>query len=262
MRTGGIKRLLALALAASAVSLTLAAGKPVQNRSVPQQVCGRDREILVPGAFVRNDFWGEPQCLTVDPTVPGFTVVTSTSAHRGGVVAFPYIGYGWAWGAHSPGTVFPRRLSRAGRPLVAWQTTHNPPGTYNRALDMWFSHKPIKTGQATAGEIMVWISARGYHGSPLYRSPVVRIDGQRWHFDWWMTNPKTHGGKSWPLMIFARVKMRKGTKGLSVRQFADYVVHRHIMSPNAYWESILAGFERQSGGKGLRTTKFSVTHVS
>lgn len=236
---------------------------PVRAQFSPnvQEICNRDREIQVTGAFVRNDWWAERQCLLIDPGRATFTVATTATAHAGGVVSFPYIGYGWSWGASSPGTRFPRRLSRAGWPLVTWETAGNPACAYNRALDIWFSRRPIRTGQATAGEIMVWLSARGYRGSPLYRSPIVHIDGQRWHFDWWLTNPRTHGGKSWPLLIFARVIMRRRTRALNVREFADYAVRLGIMRSDVYWESILGGFERQSGGKGLRTTRFFVRHV-
>lgn len=233
-----------------------------QFKDVPKEICNRDGEAVVSGAFVRNDWWAEQQCLLVDPGYPEFTVATDATARSGGVVSFPYIGYGWAWGAHSPGTLFPCKLSRAGWPLVTWKTAGNPVGAYNRALDIWFSRKPIETGQSTGGEIMVWLGARGYSHSPVYHSPIIHLDGQRWHFDWWMTNPKTHDGKSWPLLIFARVVMRGSTRALNVRTFADYAIKRGIMRQNVYWESILAGFERQIGGKGLRTTAFAVSHVA
>lgn len=259
-----MKRLLAVltVCAAFLTASVLPAQAHPQFKPIFKEVCNRDGEVTVLGAFVRNDWWAERQCLLVDPGYPGFTVATDATAHSGGVVSFPYIGYGWSWGAHSPGTRFPRKLSGAGWPLVTWKTAGNPRGAYNRALDIWFSRKPIETGQATAGEIMVWLSARGYRGSLVYRSPIVHIDGQRWHFDWWQTDQKTHAGKSWPLLIFARVVMRRRTQALNVREFADYAIRRGIMSPNVYWENILAGFERQIGGKGLRTTLFAVRHVA
>ena len=221
-------------------------------RAVPVTLCTTPGQIpawsAASGYVVRADAWAADLCIRARPK--GFRV-TESVALGNGVVAFPDVFYGWAWGLHSRGTILPRRISRLGGLRVTWVTHGDPAGIWNKALDMWVNARPAVKGQDTGGEVMVWSQTHDY--TPAWLTfPEVKLDGKWWHVDEWRT---VHANRlSWPLVIFDAVRPFSSVHGLRLAPFLRYAAGRHWITLRYYLTSVEAGNEINYGGKGLSAT--------
>ncbi len=208
--------------------------------------------ISVGGQYLINPD-GFRESMTVENLGYGnnFTVSTKTPA-KGKVLAFPDFLYGCSWGVCSPHRKLPVQIKHDGDPAASVSTSGHPAGEYNAAYDIWLEWGPYLTGQPHGAEIMIWPRETSNVGS-LRGQPEVRIDGALyWEIEWRARN--SHG--SWNYVQFRKVNQTNSLNGIHLNDFFRAAQARGWASPNWYIQSITAGFEIWSGGRGLKMYNF------
>jgi hypothetical protein len=219
-------------------------------------LCKQRGSLSIRGEYaIKNDnFAGAPQCLTTTGgDTPGFKVAVS-KANSTGVepLSYPEIFIGCTWGRCSPDSPLPARLNTLRDPRTSWETSQRAGGVWNAAYDLWFDRYPLRNGQATGAEMMIWLNSKGTESSASW--PVVTLDGTRWYLVTWIT----HGhGKRWRYISFRKVDPTWQVRHLELAPFFRVAERSHWIKPDWYLLNIDAGFEIWRGGKGLTTRSFS-----
>ena len=205
---------------------------------------------------VMNNEWhsNANQCITTDGTA-SFTVTNSAIANstHGPPGGYPLIYRGCHWGACTPDSGLPIRVSsiRAGTVITSWRTTQ-PGGSnrYNVTYDIWFNQTPTTSGQPDGAELMIWLNRRG----PTPAGPLVASDistGGR-SYDVYL-----HQGR-WNLITYLMTIGATSVRHLDLQPLVADAVSRGYIQPSWYLISVEAGFELWRGGTGLATNSFSV----
>lgn len=203
--------------------------------------------------IVRNDnYGGFAECLVNAGSSDNFTVSRSEADSRVQPAAYPYIFRGCSWGLCTPGSGLPARLATVGRAWTSWATRQRAGGSWDATYDIWFGRSPITTGQATGGELMIWLGSR-HRPPPDRHARIVWAGHARWYLHSWRTH---HAGYSWRLIEFRRVRP-VWRAALSLGPFIRIIEKRGWVRPSSWLLSIEAGFEIWRGGTGLATTAFS-----
>ena len=252
-------RTLALPAALLAAGGTLAVQPTTSSEAATTLLCSSQTRSVGRGAYmVENNEWGSgaPECVTAGGT--GFTVVNSSIANGirmpGG---YPAIYKGCHWGACTPRSGFPIRVSdiHAGTVRTSWSTSQ--PGgrsIYNVAYDIWFNQTPATGGPPDGTELMIWLN----HHGPVhpFRFKVARnvgIGGR--HYNVWF------GKQAWNTVSYTMTSATTSVRNLDLRPLIADAVRRGYISPSWYLIDVEAGFELWQGGAGLATNRFSV-HVA
>ena len=205
---------------------------------------------------VMNNEWhsNANQCITTDGTA-SFTVTNSAIANslHGAPGGYPLIYRGCHWGACTPDSGLPIRVSsiRAGTVVTSWRTTQ-PGGSnrYNVTYDIWFNRTPTTSGQPDGAELMIWLNRHG----PIPAGPLVAggvsIDGRS--YDVYL-----HQGR-WNLITYLMTTGATSVRNLDLWPLVAYAVGRGYIQPSWYLISVESGFELWRGGAGLATDSFSV----
>lgn len=251
-----------LALSAGITCAVLASGVMPARGSADgtQTLCGQYQHMLVrSGAgqtyMIRNDnFGGKRECITHYGSGPNFTVTASAANNTSGIpLAYPYIFLGCSWGLCTPKSGLPARVSNLRDPVTSWSTSLSAGGVWNATYDIWFHKTRITTGQATGGELMIWLNSRGHPAPPSW-TPLVWIDHAWWYLTSWITS---HAGHRWRLIQFRRLRPVSEVTGLHLMGFVRELERRGWIRPSSWMLNVDAGFEIARGGTGLATTWFS-----
>ena len=220
-------------------------------------LCHSDTHPVGGGTYtVMNNEWhsNANQCITTDGTA-SFTVTNSAIANslHGAPGGYPLIYRGCHWGACTPDSGLPIRVSsiRAGTVVTSWRTTQ-PGGSnrYNVTYDIWFNRTPTTSGQPDGAELMIWLNRHG----PIPAGPLVAggvsIDGRS--YDVYL-----HQGR-WNLITYLMTTGATSVRQLDLWPLVADSVSRGYIQPSWYLISVESGFELWRGGTGLATNSFSV----
>jgi hypothetical protein len=168
-------------------------------------------------------------------------------------VAFPYIFLGCSWGLCTPGSGLPARVSALHDPQTTWNVSLQAGGIWDATYDIWFNKTPITTGQATGGELMIWMNS---HGQPAVarHTPIVWEDNARWYLQSWITQ---HAGIKWRLIQFRLVQPVSRFTNLQLGAFINQAERKHWIRSSSWMLNVDAGFEIWHNGNGLATTWFA-----
>jgi Glycosyl hydrolase family 12 len=253
------RRTLALPAALLAAGGALAVLPATSSEAATTLLCNSQTRSVAGGAYmVENNEWGSGanECVTAGGT--GFTVLHSSIANGikmpGG---YPAIYKGCHWGACTPGSGFPIRVSgiRPGMVTTSWSTSQ--PGgrsIYNVAYDIWFNQTPATSGPPDGTELMIWLN----HHGPVhpFRSKVasnVSIGGRSYNV--WF------GKQAWNTVSYTMTRGTTSVSNLDLQRLIADAVSRGYISDSWYLIDVEAGFELWRGGAGLATKTFSV-HVA
>jgi Glycosyl hydrolase family 12 len=206
---------------------------------------------------VENNEWGSsaPECITTDGGT-GFAVANSAIANStyGAPGGYTAIYKGCHWGACTPGSGFPVRVSdiRDGTVTTSWSTSQ-PGGSsdYDVAYDIWFNQTPTTTGQPNGTELMIWLN----HNGPVqpFGSRVasnVSVGGRGYNV--W------YGNQGWNTVSYTMTSGTTSVSNLDLQPVIADAVKRGYISPSWYLIDVEAGFEMWQGGAGLATNSFAV----
>jgi hypothetical protein len=220
-------------------------------------LCHSDTHPVSGGTYtVMNNEWhsSADQCITTDGTA-SFTVANSSIANRvdGPPGGYPLIYRGCHWGACTPDSGLPIRVSSiyTGTVVTSWRTTQ-PGGSnrYNVTYDIWFNQTPTTSGQPDGAELMIWLNRHGPQpAGPLVASDVS-IGGRTYHV-------YLHQGR-WNLITYLMTSGATAVRHLDLQPLLADAVSRGYIQPSWYLISVEAGFELWRGGAGLATNSFSV----
>jgi Glycosyl hydrolase family 12 len=239
---GGVLAVILLAACSGAATTTL---------------CGSQSASVSGGAYtIMNNEWhsAAAQCITTDGT-DTFTVTNSSIANtRGTPGGYPFIYKGCHWGACTPDSGLPIRVSRlrAGRVITSWSTTQ-PRGSnvYNVTYDNWFNQTPTTSGHPYGAELMIWLNHHGHvypAGSQI--ASDVSIGGHTYNV--WLRQWR------WNTISYVMTTGTTSVTDLDLRPLVADAVSRGYIARSWYLISVEAGFELWRGGKGLATNSFSV----
>jgi hypothetical protein len=204
-------------------------------------------------AIIRNDWWGQPGCITTNTAARDNFTVTTSYNWTGVVRAYPETLRGCWYGRCTPHSGFPVKVSRAGRPAVLWHTRGpNAAGSYNAALDLWFGKTRNTSRHADGAEVLVWPYRHGLCCS-LHGATEVRLGGRLWWVEHWRT---CQHATCWNYVQFRAVRPVNGWRWLRLAPLLAYTVRARLVSRAWWWWSANAGFEIWSGGRGLASTAF------
>ena len=251
-RTVALPAVLLLAGGLLAVSLPAARS---QAKTAP--LCKEQTAHVGGRAYmVENNEWGSgaPECITTDGNarfkVANSSIANSTYGAPGG---YPAIYKGCHWGACTPGSGFPVKVSNihAGTVTTSWSTAQPGNGAYDVAYDIWFNQTPTTSGQPNGTELMIWLNHNGPvqpFGSKVARN--VPIGGRG--YDVWF------GQQGWNTLSYTMTSGTTSVSKLDLRALIADAVRRGYISPSWYLIDVEAGFEVWQGGAGLATKSFSV----
>ncbi len=206
---------------------------------------------------VMNNVWGScpgvgEQCIDVDLDSTYFSVTYST--HTGGCVAsYPMVYKGCHWGNCTQDSGMPLKVNEIVTTPFSWSVdTNGAGGTWNVAMDIWFS----KTGGTApdAAEMMIWINHAGGAWPAGTKVGTVSIGGADWdvYFVDWTSST------GWYYIAYKRTSTT-GDVSLDLKDFISDSVNRGYISPSWYLDAIEAGFEIWSDGEGLTNNSFSAS---
>ena len=233
-------------IATQALASTTQMCRPYQHMSAANR--------LGQAFIIRNDnYGGQWECMSNSGGQPNFVVTQSSDDSGSRPAAFPYIFLGCSWGLCTTGSGLPARVSALHEPQTTWDISQHAGGTWDATYDIWFDQTRITTGQATGGELMIWLNSHGLP-APGPRTPIVWEDHARWYLQSWITH---HAGHKWRIIQFRRVKPTGQVVNLDLSAF----IHRaenHDWIRSSYWMlNIDAGFEIWRNGNGLATNYFA-----
>src|SRR5215470_5743981 len=207
--------------------------------------------------MVENNEWGStaPECISTDGsadfTVPNSSIANSANGAPGG---YPAIYKGCHWGACTPRSGFPIRVSdiHAGTVTTSWSTSQ-PGGSsdYDVAYDIWFNQTPTTRGAPNGTELMIWLNHNGPvqpFGSKVASSVSI---GDRSYNVWF-------GKQAWNTVSYTMTSGTTSVSDLDLHRLIADAVSRGYISPSWYLIDVEAGFELWQGGAGLATKSFSV----
>jgi len=145
-------------------------------------------------------------------------------------------------------------VSSLHRLTSTWRYSARASGQWNAAYDIWFDPRPVRGGQVTGTEIMLWLDVKNM--SPVHGWPVLRIDGASWQFLHWRTY---HNGTSWNYIQFRRVHTDTYVRNLNLIPFMQRAEASGLLRTSWYLTAVEAGFEICRDGTGLATDTFSVS---
>lgn len=185
----------------------------------------------------------------------------SAGESEGSWTAYPYIGRGCSWGvcATPGGGTWPIQVGAAGydNPYVSMWSTQNYRGSYNTALDIWFSTYKQTNGADNGAELMIWTN---HPNISIPSSSVthwgVWLDGKEYKVMSWRTS--TDG--VWRNYIAFIAYDESGSFYGDLNPFFWAAESYGLLKSDWYWTSIDAGFELDGGGsgKGLGINYFAV----
>ncbi len=221
-------------------------------------LCHSQAQSVSGGAYtIMNNEWhsGAPQCITTDGNA-NFTVANSSIANttHGAPGGYPLIYRGCHWGACTPDSGLPIRVSsiRAGTVITSWSTTQ-PGGSnrYNVAYDIWFNQAPTTSGQPNGAELMIWLNRHGpVHPAGSRVANDVSIDGRSYH----VYLRRSH----WNTITYLMTAGATAVRHLDLHPLVAYAVSQGYIQDSWYLISVESGFELWRGGTGLATNSFSV----
>jgi hypothetical protein len=218
------------------------------------QVYGIDNSV-----FGKKD---RRQCLTLTGGT-AYRISTSEAAGLGvdQVQASPLIFTGCWFGWCTPRTVFPVQVRRIRSTAITWDTRQRAAGTWNAALDEWFSSRKISPEpgrHANVAELMVWTRATMPHYQVGGRAgtELVTAAGHQWFLTTWRTGQATIPG-GWAYIQFRLVHPSAHLTRLNLVPLIRLAERRHLISAGDWWQGDLATNEIWAGGRGLATTRFS-----
>jgi hypothetical protein len=253
-----IARASACLLAAAIVAVPAALTAVTTVRASTTTTCQQYARFKVSTSWgahfvVRNDNWGDQQCLSNRDLRTNFKVTKSTANWSTvKVKAFPDIYRGCSWGVCTAGSNLPRRVSALDPPRATWYTSENAPGTWNAAFDIWFTKSEETTGQANGAELMIWLNTHNY-GRPAAGTRTMWVNHHKYWVLHWIP---CRNGTCWNYIQFRRVRTTWGVKRLRIGSFIARAENRGWIKPCWWLENIEAGFEIWSGGTGLATKWF------
>jgi Glycosyl hydrolase family 12 len=221
-------------------------------------LCKSQTHRVDSGAYtVENNEWGSssPECITTDGGAD-FTVANSSIANSayGAPGGYPAIYQGCHWGACTPGSGFPIRVSdiHAGTVTTSWNTSQ-PGGSsdYDVAYDIWFNQTPTAHGQPNGTELMIWLNHNGPvqpFGSRVASNVSI---GDRSYNVWF-------GKQAWNTVSYTMTSGTTSVSDLDLHRLIADAVSRGYISDSWYLIDVEAGFELWQGGAGLATKSFSV----
>jgi len=171
--------------------------------------------------------------------------------------AFPYIGRGCAYGLCTQGS-FPRKVANDVDPTAEMTTHQTWQGTYNTALDLWFSNYPNRDGHANATEIMIWTSHPGISiPSSAITHYGVWVNGSEYNVMSWRAS---NGSVSWNYVAFIKDSQDGYFPYQGLNPFFRDAESWGMLKSSDYWTSIDAGFELCNGsGPHLAVKYFQAT---
>ncbi|MGD0558499.1 MAG: hypothetical protein ABSA93_26420 [Streptosporangiaceae bacterium] len=230
----------------------------VAHGSASILLCNQQASLPIADEYaIKNDnFMGVPQCLSApSDETPSFQVVVSKANSRGvEPLAYPEIFVGCTWGLCSPDSPLPAPLDTLPDPRTSWDTSQRASGTWNAAYDLWFDQYPMRNGQATGAEMMIWLNEQDTASSAGW--PIVTLDNTRWYLVTWVTSGH---GKHWRYISFRKVDPTLQVRHLALEPFFKLAESKGWIRPDWYLLNVEAGFEIWSGGCGLTTRSFSTT---
>jgi cellulose 1,4-beta-cellobiosidase len=210
---------------------------------------------------VRDAYWlgTRTMCITNRRLRPNFTVVKPPGADPAGrVSAYPDIYRGCLWHVCSPNARIPIQAKEIGRLQSTWHTRQDARGDWSAAYDLWFGKQEMITGQADGAELMIWLNRHGSCCHLSKRAPVVRISGYKfWLMHWHHFSRQWDVG--WHYIQFRLVHPRRRVDDLRLKPFITKSIRLGLIRRSWWLENVTAGFEIWRGGKGLATTRFSVS---
>jgi len=257
-RMTSFARALALPAALLTAGGTLAVLAATSSEAATGPLCKSQTLPVDSSAYmVENNEWGStaPECISTDGsadfTVPNSSIANSANGAPGG---YPAIYKGCHWGACTPRSGFPIRVSdiHAGTVTTSWSTSQ-PGGSsdYDVAYDIWFNQTPRAKGQPNGTELMIWLN----HNGPVqpFGSKVasnVSIDGRGYNV--WF------GKQAWNTVSYTMTTGTTSVSDLDLQHLIADAVSRGYISSSWYLIDVEAGFELWQGGAGLATKSFSV----
>jgi hypothetical protein len=245
----------ALLLAAGAI---LAAVLPAAcSSAATTTLCHSQTHPVSGGTYtIMNNEWHSDadQCITTDGTA-SFTVANSSIANttHGAPGGYPLIYRGCHWGACTPGSGLPIRVSgiRTGTVITSWRTTQPGGGNYNVTYDIWFNRTPATSGQPDGAELMIWLNRHGpVHPAGSRVASGAGIGGRSYHV--YLRQSR------WNTITYLMTTGATSVRRLDLWPLVAYAVDRGYIQPSWYLIGVEAGFELWRGGAGLATDSFSV----
>jgi hypothetical protein len=213
----------------------------------------REWEWLRSGLVAYNDVFerGYSQCIQVRPS--GFRVSRARTGWTWG--AFPNVFLGCEYGVCSR-TPLPQEPVRdiASMSMTLYTRFRGIAG--NDATDWWFDRgRPGRSlSHPDGAEIMVWLAWRDV---PMRGGFVVRLDGQRFYVEHWLTSGH---GASWQYIQLRWLGWHKHPSArLNMLTVLRYIEHVGWLRPSWYPSSLDAGFEIVHGGVGDRILRYAVS---
>ena len=248
-----------LSLAAAATALAVSAAPAAAAASAGSiTACQRYAQNSVTSGKYVYDIWtdafgGNPECLTESVTLPAFTISSSfTKTPVRGVQAYPHI---------SVSNFRPTELSKVGGEATTWSTTQQT--TDGRtAVDAWAADTDdwitrTRTATTPRAELLIWLNRKGpagFYKTPVH-NPVYRIDGANWYLVTWAPS----GKRTWTYIQFRRVRPATSARAMAMAPFIRAAEKAGLLKPWWWQQSIEAGFEIWSGGRGLAVRSFSAS---
>lgn len=236
---------------------------PEKNESNPQAedeptatVCDRwgSRDVAGGRYRVINNVWGAEtaQCIEIGLETGNFILTRAEHSNGDNVAAYPAIYLGCHWGACTNQSGLPLRVEAIARLQSNWRLTPISSGRWNAAYDLWFSPSLTSTnGYSGGAELMIWLNWRGNVMPGGNRVATVSLAGATWEVwfaDW-----------DWNYIAYRRTTPVTEVTQLDLKAFIDDAVARGYISPTWYLHAVETGFELWEGGRGLKSSDFSVT---
>jgi cellulose 1,4-beta-cellobiosidase len=246
------RRLRAAAVLTAAATVLL----PVtlaQSAHAATRTCDPEGTIAAGAYTIQANEWNStlPQCVGYDGgtswSVDTANFATSTS---GAPATYPSIYKGCHWGACTPDSGLPIKVSDLGSATSSWSTVQPASGAYDVAYDLWINSTPTTSGQPDGTEIMIWLNSRGGVQPFGGKTGTSTAAGHDW--DVW-TGQQT----SWKIISYVLQGGGTSFSDLDVKALIDDAVSRGSVNPAHYLIDAEAGFEIWQGGQGLATTDFS-----
>jgi Glycosyl hydrolase family 12 len=256
-----LNRALALPAALLLAGGILAVSLPASSQAATTTtLCKSQTAPVGGGAYtIGNNEWGSGarECITTDGGAD-FTVANSSIARGrdGAPGGYPAIYKGCHWGACTPGSGLPVRVSdiRARTVTTSWSTSQ-PGGSnvYNVAYDIWFNQTRTTSGAPNGAELMIWLNHHGPKRPYGHRiASSVSIGGRGYNV--WFGRAR-HG---WNTVSYTRTTRTASVSKLDLHALVADAVRRGYISRSWYLIDVEAGFELWQGGTGLATNSFSV----
>lgn len=257
------KKILAVATILASFATGLLPVPQTAAAAVGTTLCGHNQHLLVHNRagqsfYIRNVYWQGVGRACIRSTGFATFEVVRTPRGNGKVTTFPNIMAGCIWQICTPRTQMPVRVRRISRLHSTWHTRRGASGVWNSAYDLWFGrHRRAPNGNFSRGgaELMIWIN---YHGFKTNTHRVVKVAGRLWYLNHWHACDQRIR-VCWQAVHFRAVHPRWGVTHINLKRFIARCEHLHLIERRWWLETVGAGFEIWANGRGLGTTRFSVS---